>query len=553
MVGGRYAEAIRQADVVLRVISDAVVVHDVEGNLAYANQAAAKMCGFDDVPEMLATPPLEIVHRFELLDELGRDVDPMELPGRRALLGEEPEPLLLSVRLLSTGARWWSLVRASALRNEAGEAELAIVIWHDVTKEQRYKESERMLSAVATRLVSSFGDEQVLASVAECIVPTLGAWCAIELVENGILTRLAVARAGAPSEDGKEPAPRSQDSRGRAVVDLDDSGPVAKALRTGVAELTSEIDDAALIDIVPDPDLVRGLPAPCASRSVMIVPIPVGTKTDGIITLVAGGAVRRHDARDLDVARELARRIGIAIEKVRAYRAAREAIRARDTFLAVTGHELRTPLAALVLQIDSLRHAMASGRVITDPARCTTLLERSAAHADRLSRLIDELLDVSRITSGRLALHRERCDVAALVRDVAERFSGEATRAGSLLTVTTTPGCEGLWDAHRIDQVISNLLSNALKYGRGAPIDIGCDRVETGVALSVVDRGIGISALDQARIFDRFERAVSERSYGGLGIGLWITREIVRAHGGAIRVASAAGQGSTFTVELPLA
>ena len=169
----------------------------------------------------------------------------------------------------------------------------------------------------------------------------------------------------------------------------------------------------------------------------------------------------------------------------------------------------------------------------------------------RIISLTEELLDVSRITSGRLALEPEETDLGQLVGEVAERWKDAARRAGCALRIDAPQGVNGLWDRSRLDQVATNLLSNAIKFGEGKPIEIRIEPDTDRVQLIVRDHGIGIPPEDQARIFDRFERAVSKQSYGGIGLGLWIARQIVEAHGGRIEVASEAGQGSTFRVELP--
>jgi signal transduction histidine kinase len=183
------------------------------------------------------------------------------------------------------------------------------------------------------------------------------------------------------------------------------------------------------------------------------------------------------------------------------------------------------------------------------PDRGVVLARRQV---ERLSRLVSNLLDVSRITSEQIQLRIADVDLAAITREVLDQFAAEMARAGCTTEIEASRPVMGRWDPLRIEQVIANLLSNACKYGAGKPI-----RVEVGLEgklarLSVRDHGIGIAPADRERIFERFERAASARHYGGLGLGLYITRQVVEAHGGTIRVASHAGAGSTFSVELPL-
>jgi signal transduction histidine kinase len=178
-------------------------------------------------------------------------------------------------------------------------------------------------------------------------------------------------------------------------------------------------------------------------------------------------------------------------------------------------------------------------------------VEAGRKQLKRLADLIGDLLDVSRISSGQMKLHWEPVDCAAVVREVATRLEPEATRAESRLVLELPEELPGRSDRMRLEQVAENLLTNAIKYGAGKPIRVRLEAGPERITLTVRDEGIGIAPEHQARIFERFERAVSERNYGGLGLGLYITRTIVEALGGTIRVQSEPGQGACFTVELP--
>jgi signal transduction histidine kinase len=187
-----------------------------------------------------------------------------------------------------------------------------------------------------------------------------------------------------------------------------------------------------------------------------------------------------------------------------------------------------------------------------DPDACERRLRVLDRQVARLLGLSDTLLDVSRITAGRLELARVDGDLAALAVEVAARFADDAAEQGSAIELDAPAPVRCPHDASRMDQVISNLVSNAVKYGRGAPIRVAVHAEGGCAVLEVEDRGIGIAPEHQDRIFGRFERAVSSRNYAGLGLGLWIARRLVEAHGGTIRVRSEAGKGSTFIVALPL-
>ena len=218
------------------------------------------------------------------------------------------------------------------------------------------------------------------------------------------------------------------------------------------------------------------------------------------------------------------------------------ALAARDDFLSVAAHELRTPLTALRLQTERLQRGAPS------PDLPGKLLRQQ----DRLHALIEKLLDVSRARAGRLSIEPHELDASALVREVASRFSDEAARAGSAMTIEAPELLQVRWDRDRIDQVLTNLIANALKYAAGAPIAVGLQQRGSSALLTVQDGGAGIAPAEQARIFDRFERAGASRNQGGLGLGLWITKEIVLAMGGEVSVQSEPGKGALFTVSLPL-
>jgi PAS domain S-box-containing protein len=232
---------------------------------------------------------------------------------------------------------------------------------------------------------------------------------------------------------------------------------------------------------------------------------------------------------------------------------AQEAIRMRDEFLSIASHELKTPLTAVLMQAEALTRLLHKPTAPTLPEPLLARLDRIHSGVRRLDALIEQLLDLSRIRAGQLALQRDDVDLTLAVQNVARLFQDELERAGCELRIHAEASLIGFWDPLRIEQIVTNLLSNAIKYGAGKPVEIIISVGDLGRArIAVRDHGIGIAPEHQGRIFDRFERVASERNYGGFGLGLWIARQVVEAHAGTIRVWSQPGAGSTFTVELPL-
>jgi PAS domain S-box-containing protein len=223
----------------------------------------------------------------------------------------------------------------------------------------------------------------------------------------------------------------------------------------------------------------------------------------------------------------------------------KRAIFARDEFLSIASHELRTPLTALKLRLQTVLQA----RDLPDKAQHRL---HSAVHqTERLERLIENLLDVSRITTGHLELVSEPFDLAEMAEEVTERFREQAARHRTPVELDAPAPVVGSWDRLRLEQVATNLLANALKFGEGKPIGVQVSADDEHVKLTVSDQGIGIAPENIERIFHQFERVVGHRTFGGLGMGLYIARQIVQAHGGNVEVESATGQGSRFHVILP--
>jgi PAS domain S-box-containing protein len=231
----------------------------------------------------------------------------------------------------------------------------------------------------------------------------------------------------------------------------------------------------------------------------------------------------------------------------------RKAVRDRDDFLSIASHELRTPLTTLQLEVENLQRNLPKWTQGGTPnGRISRGVEATAAQATRLIRLVEELLDMSRLAAGQLRLQPKDVDLGELVKEAVLRFKAALEMAGSSVELCVAERAVGSWDRLRLEQVANNLLSNAVKYGAGKPIAIEVARDGDHAVLIIRDLGIGIAKEDHVRIFRRFERAVSAANYGGFGLGLWITQEIARAHGGTIAVESTLEAGATFTVRLPL-
>ncbi len=373
-------------------------------------------------------------------------------------------------------------------------------VWsfRDITERERLFRRALFL-ADATRLLSSLDVEPALDSVAHLSVPFIGDACAIDLLGTGHPRRLLVV-----TRDGGRPFNPEFQSRvmaGHASIYL------------------------------------------MGTRSCMAVPLLVKEAVEGSMTFMAPPD-RHYEQSDLEFAETLASRAALSVENGRLYRKAQEALKARDEFLTIAAHEIRGPITSIHLAVQGLQN----GNV---PLENMTKLFEIIEHEDRrLRRFVDELLDLDKIHTGQMYFNFEEVDLGDVVRDATSSLSPELLRSGSPLSITTQGHLSGKWDKYGLTQVAINLLSNAIKFGEGRPIEVNVREHEGLTTLEVKDQGIGMETEILGRIFDPFERGVSIRHYGGLGLGLYIVRTIVEGLGGTVQVDSTPNRGSTFTVEL---
>lgn len=473
----------------------------------------------------------------------------MASPARDAELAVAALPLVIQGRVIGALGIAFQGQRKFDEQERAFLTLLAQHCAHGLERARLYEEARaaegrsRFLAQVSGLLASSLDYETTLRHLAALVVPEMADWCTVDLVDDhGKVAHAAIKHVDASKVE------LARIIREKYPPDPEGEAGIYNVIRTGKPELYEEISDDVLVALTVDDEHLRTART-LGLKSAMIVPMRAHGHSFGTITFVSAESGRRYNEADLAIALQVAERAGVAVHNAGLYQRAIAAIQLRDEFLSVAGHELRTPLTALLLQAQSLAR---SSQEPSQGERAKQRAERLTRSAARLSKLVDELLDVTRITSGRLQLSPESLDLGELVSEVLQGASEQIERSRSPVRCSGGEGLRGAWDRHRLEQVVMNLLSNALKYGNEQPITITLTREDEQAVLRIRDHGIGISVEDQARIFGRFERAVSPRNFGGLGLGLWIARQIVEAHGGTIEVWSVQGQGSEFTVRLPL-
>jgi len=514
---------------------DAIISHDLEGQITSWNKGAENLYGYT-ATEVLGRP-------LSLLTSPDRP-DEVQSLLERLKRGERIDHFE-TVRIHKNGARIDVSLTISPVRNSEGAIVGASKIARDITQAKRNEAALRFL-ADASKALSELTDvASTLQRVAGLAVPHFADWCTVDMLDpDGALSRVAVAHV--------DPAKvkLAQELQKRFPADPASPRGLWNILRTGQPEMVPEITEELIRQSTPNPE-IRAILHELGLRSYIGVPLVLRGKTIGVITFIAAESGRQYTPTELNLAEDLVNRAAVAIENSKLYSDLKDADRRKDEFLAMLAHELRNPLAP----IRNALHIMNSPGVAPDMVkRAHEMTERQVQH---MVRLIDDLLDVSRIMRGRIELRREAIELSTMIARAVETVHPILDAQGQELVVTTPP--DPIWldaDPTRLVQIIGNLLNNAAKFSeRSGRIWLTVERDDGEAVLRVRDEGAGIPADLLPHVFDLFVQGdrTLERTRGGLGIGLTVVRKLVELHGGTISVQSdGAGKGSELTVRLPI-
>jgi PAS domain S-box-containing protein len=520
----------------LRSIGDGVIATDASGQVAFINPAAEALTGWPTAE----AHGRRLAEVFPIFNE--ETLEPVENPVEKVLREGTVVGLANHTVLRHRDGTLRPIDDSAApIRRSGGELDGIVLIFRDASLEKQEAARRSFLARVSEDLVQASDHREALRRLASVAVPRLADWCAVDVIEpNGGLRRLATAHV----DPAKVAYAHQLHERYRPDPDAERGVP--QVTRTGRSELYREIP-AELLDQAAVDDEHRRILRELDLRSAMIVPLRGAQRTLGALTFVYTGQ-RRYTDTDLAFAEDLARRAALLIERRHLEEAATAANRAKDEFLAMLGHELRNPLAPIrtALQLMALRGD-------AETTRERQVIERQVDH---LVRLVDDLLDVSRITQGRIKLDREPLEISTVISSALEMTSTFLEQHGHHVEFHVPR--EGLVvdaDPARLAQVFSNLLTNAAKFtDPGGRITVSASRVGDEIVTTVKDTGVGIAPEFLPSLFETFtqERQTLERSHGGLGLGLSIVRSLVSMHGGTVSADSEGpGRGAAFTVRLP--
>jgi signal transduction histidine kinase/ActR/RegA family two-component response regulator len=432
------------------------------------------------------------------------------------------------------------------LRVAANQAAIVLQCRQAEEALRRAEQTSRFLADASATLAELCDSRSTFQKIAHLAVPLFADWCAADLFdEAGALERVAVTHAD-PAK-----APLADELRRRYPPRPDQARGVGEVLRTGRPVLAEDVPDSLVAALAQDEEHLRLL-RELGLRSYLCVPLLARGGALGALTFVTAESGRRYGAADLRASEDLARRAVVAVENANLYRALQETDRRKDEFLATLAHQLRNPLAPIRNALRILRLAGGNGEAVH------SALDVMGQQVQHMVRLIDDLLDLSRISRGKIELRRERVELVTVLQNAIETSRPLIEAATHELVVTLPPA--RVWleaDPTRLAQVVANLLNNAAKYTReGGHIWLTAEQAGGQAVIRVRDSGIGIPPEMLPRIFEMFAQVDCslERSLGGLGIGLTLVRALVKMHGGTVEAHSeGSGRGSEFVVRLPTA
>jgi PAS domain S-box-containing protein len=535
----------------LESTADGILVVDLNGKILSFNQKVADMWGIP--PEVFASGDDQRAINMAL-EKL---VNPDDFVAKMMELYRHPEESSYDVLELKDGrtferysqpqliddvpvGRVWSF-RDVTSRRRAEEQEIELVQEQAARAEAENSQKRASLLAEASRVLSaSFDYQTTLAALVRLAVPALADYCALDIVEaEDTFERIGEAHIDPEKSQLLREVARFPKSA------LTSRHPLMRVLATGAPVLEADVTPAFIRASFAEAGQRRVVEA-LEPRSLICVPLVTSGKPLGALTLVTSGSGRRYDIADLSLAADLARRAAIVVEHARLFHEAQQATRARDDVLAVVAHDLRNPLNTVTMAVSLMLETTPPERV--EERRQVEILRRAA---DRMNRMIQDLLDVKRMESGRLTTDLKPELPATIINDTIDMLRPLA--AGS--TIGLEANIEEdlppvLADAARIQQVLSNLVGNAVKFTpRSGRITVCAERIDGEVRFAVIDTGPGIPAEQLPHIFGRFWQAKSD--HRGIGLGLAIAKGIVEAHNGRIWVESHVGLGSTFYFTLP--
>ncbi len=536
-----YAQVRQQSEhmrVTLTSIGDAVIATDAYGQVSLMNTVAEELTGWAS-DEAMGKPLANI---FQIINEESRQT--VESPVEKVMRQGHVVGLANHTLLINKNGKEIPIDDSGApVRDNDSKIVGVILVFRDVTERRQTEESQRFLLEASKILISDLDYHTMLGNLVHLIVPRLADRCVIDMVEEGNnFQHVATAATDPEVEQAIHELRRRYPPDPKAVT-------TRWVLESAKPYLVSDLSDEVLQSAAQDADHLMLMRA-TRSRSLLIVPLVARNRTIGTISLAVQESGRRYTEDDLVLAEELGRRAALIIDNARLYRDAQQALQMRDEFLSVAAHELRTPVTSLRGFAQLLARQIDKG-MSPDPQRIRRTIETIDQQSEKLTYLVSQLLDISRIRAGRLQIEFHELDLVHLIDSVVANARVNTEKHSIMVKAPAPVSLEG--DPLRLEQVITNLVDNAIKYSpNGGNIDIEITSDQHFVQIIVADQGIGISPEHREQIFTPFYQAHVGDHFGGLGLGLYISHQIIELHKGQIRAEFPAEGGTRFVVTLPV-
>jgi PAS domain S-box-containing protein len=528
-----------QLQVTLASIGDAVIATDNQERITFMNPVAEQLTGWTAI-DAIQRPLSEV---FRIINEDSRQI--VENPVTRVLRDGKIVGLANHTLLIRRDGHETPIDDSGApIRDANGSIQGVILVFRDITAQRRTERDQRVLSDIGMALVSALSVQERLENLSEFLVPSLGDMCIIFLLEpDNVTLRLATI---ACTDRGL----RQQiiDNRRRYPLTMQQTqSPHIKALQNGEIVLIERIQPEQIASGVEGD--IRTVLSQAGMHSSFTVPLIARGRKLGTISVVSFRPTRTYTKDDLPLAEELQRRVALSIDNAMLYDEAKEAVHAREEFLSVAAHELKTPVTSLQGYSQLVLRRLRKGE-LPDAERVTQAMSNIEKQAQKLSRLVVNLLDITRIYNAQLMLERQLVDLVPILNNVVELVRNGTDR--HTFPINMPPTLELTVDPLRMEQVFTNLLDNAVKYSpNGGEVRIDVTVGEDDVEIAITDNGVGVPPDQRDKLFDRFYRAQNDRYFQGLGLGLYISHEIIVLHGGELSAEFPEQGGTRMIVRVP--
>jgi PAS domain S-box-containing protein len=527
-------------------IADGMTVVDREGVLRYANAAAARMIGHADVSELVGTSSEQAMDRLDLLDDDGRPLAALILPTRRAFSGEPDPEATVRIRSPDAHTERSYLVRGRLLEGPDPDRDLVITSFQDITAIKRVERRLSFLLQASALLGETTDYRDGLSRIAWLLVPAVADWCAFDvIVDSETVERVAIAQSDPELQRASGGVDRRRPTDSTLPSMLDE----VKRRRRSVH--VRGVTDEVLAQATLDADHLEGLRG-MNLRELLSAPLVGRGHVLGAVTVGLSPSEPPLSAEDVAMIEDLGRRAGAAVDAALLLAESQESLRLQEEFMAVTSHDMRTPLAAVrgYAQL-ARRHVSCEKQDLESVDRWLSDIEESAS---RLASLVSEFMDVTLLRAGQtVPLQPQPTDLVAVTYERVREHQG-AAETHTFEISNGRDAIVGNWDPARIGRVLDNLLGNAVKFSPdGGTIEVKITGDDTDASVAISDQGMGIASQDLSRIFLPMYRGANASGVAGTGLGLAGSRRLVELMGGRISVKSRLGKGSTFTVILPLA